>query len=79
MITLKKMEFNPEFIGILATLFILLAFLKSGEYEIRIYDLIGAILFVIYGILIDSFSVYFLNAILIIIQIYKLYKLKKMN
>lgn len=65
-----------EFIGILGTLFIIIAFTFNGELKIRIFDLIGAILFVIYGITIKSFSTILLNGILIIIQIYKIYKLR---
>lgn len=62
-----------EIIGILGTLFIIIAFSLNGELKIRIFDLIGAILFVIYGLTIHSFSTILLNTILIIIQIYKLY------
>lgn len=64
-----------EIIGIIATLFIVLAFIQNGEFKIRILDLIGAILFIIYGITISSFSTVLLNGILVIIQIYKMYKL----
>ena len=68
-----------EFIGIIATLFIIIAFTQNGEIRIRILDLIGAMLFVIYGILINSFSTVLLNTILIIIQIYKIKKFKEEN
>lgn len=64
-----------EIIGIIGTLFIILAFIQTGEIRIRLFDLIGAILFVIYGITISSFSTILLNGILIIIQLYKVYKL----
>lgn len=63
-----------EALGIIATLFILLAFLQDGELQIRLLDSVGALLFVIYGVLIHSFSTVLLNAILIIIQSVKLYK-----
>lgn len=66
-----------ELIGITASVTILICFLMNDEKHIRIIDSIGALLFVIYGILINSFSVTFLNGILIIIQIYKLYKLNQ--
>lgn len=66
-----------EIIGIFGTLFIILAFALNGEFKIRIFDLIGAILFVIYGLTINSFSTILLNGILIVIQIYKIYKIKK--
>ena len=67
---------NYELIGIIATSFIVLAFTRNGEFKIRVFDLVGAVLFVVYGILIQSFSTVLLNGILIGIQIFKLYKLK---
>ena len=66
-----------EIIGIIASLFVLLSFLYNGERQIRIINIIGATLFVIYGILIGAFSVYLMNGILILIHIRKLIKLKK--
>lgn len=66
-----------EIIGILGTLFIILAFTFNGEIKIRILDLIGAILFVIYGLTISSFSTILLNSLLVFIQIYKILKIKE--
>ena len=66
-----------EIIGIIAAGFILLSFLYSGEWKIRIINIIGAVLFVIYGLLIGAISVYLMNGILIIVHIRKLIKLKK--
>lgn len=61
-----------EIFGILGTIFIIIAFTQNGEKHIRILDMIGAILFIIYGFLINSFSTLLLNGILIVVQIYKL-------
>jgi len=66
-----------EIIGTIASIVIMLAFILNGEKKIRIVDLIGAILFIVYGVLIKSFSVVFLNGCLTLVQIYKLYKLRK--
>lgn len=65
-----------EILGIIATLFVLAAFMLNDVKQIRIVDLIGAILFVVYGILIHSLSVSLLNGVLIIIHLYKLIKRK---
>lgn len=65
-----------EAVGIVATLFIVLAFSLNGELKIRIFDLVGAVLFVVYGCLIKSFSTVLLNGILTGIQIYKIIKLR---
>ena len=66
-----------ELLGVTATLFIIAAFLQSGELKIRLLDGIGAILFVIYGICIHSFSTVLLNSILIGVQVTKIVKLSK--
>ena len=66
-----------EVIGICATLFIVFAFTRDGELNIRVLDLIGAVLFVVYGICIHSLSVILLNGILIGVQIYKIKNLKE--
>ena len=65
-----------EILGIVATLFILAAFSLNDKKAIRIVDSIGAILFVIYGILIGSISVWLLNGCLILINTYKVIKNK---
>lgn len=65
-----------EILGIIATLFIVIAFAMNSKKLIRIFDTIGAILFIIYGVLIGSLSVWLLNGILVIINIHKLIKEK---
>jgi len=65
-----------EIIGIVATLFVLVSFLFTSEVRIRQINIIGAVIFVVYGIIIGAISVYVLNGALIIIHIYKLYKHK---
>ena len=65
-------ESMVEIIGIVATLFILAAFSLNDKKLIRLVDSMGALLFVIYGILINSLSVWLLNICLIIINLYKI-------
>lgn len=66
-----------EAIGVLASVIVLLSFVMNGESKIRIINIIGALLFIVYGVLINAFSVWFLNGTLLIVHIYKLVKLKK--
>lgn len=64
-----KTLFTPyEIVGLLAGILILISFLMRGEIKIRMVNIFGAILFVIYGILIESISVLFVNAALVLIQ-----------
>jgi len=67
----------PEIIGILAGIFVLISFKLSGERKIRLVNIVGALLFVIYGIMIGSISIWLLNVLLIIIHGFKLIKLGK--
>lgn len=66
-----------ELIGIAGTLFVLLSFLMKDLRWVRIINIVGAILFVVYGILINALSTWLLNGILVIIHI--VYLTKKKN
>lgn len=65
-----------EILGTIATIIILISFLMTDIKRIRTINLIGDILYLIYGIIIGSFSIILLNIILSIIQIYYLIKIK---
>ena len=67
-------EILYEALGIIATLFVLVSFLFTNEKRIRQINIIGAVLFVIYGVIIGAHAVYILNGALIFIHIYKLLK-----
>jgi len=63
-----------EILGIIASIIVLISFLMKGERKIRIINIFGALFFIIYGICINAFSVWFLNGALFIIHIIKLLK-----
>ena len=65
-----------ETIGWIATLIIIVSFLVNDIKTLRTFSLIGAILWVVYGFVIQSSSIVFLNLVIVGIQIYKLYKIK---
>lgn len=65
---------KAEIIGVVATLFVLLSFVVNGEIKIRCINIVGAAIFVVYGLLIGAMSVWLLNGILIIVHLYKLIK-----
>lgn len=58
-----------ELIGIAGTLFVLLSFSMREIKKIRIINIVGAALFVIYGLLAGALSTWLLNGILIIIHL----------
>lgn len=52
-----------ELIGIIGSAFICVAFLFKNVIWIRLFDSVGAILFITYGLMIHSFSTVLLNGI----------------
>ncbi|OOF87546.1 hypothetical protein BKG93_01060 [Rodentibacter ratti] len=72
------MEFNfLELLGYIATFFVAASFLFKSIVHLRIVNSIGAVLFVIYGMIIDAYPVAVLNAFLVCVNLYQLYRLKK--
>lgn len=65
---------NWEILGTIASIIVLISFIMKGERNIRLVNIIGAVCFVVYGIMINAFSVWFLNGALTLIHIYKLLK-----
>ena len=67
---------SVEIIGTMASIIVLISFLMKGEEKIRAVNIFGALMLVVYGYLIHSFSTCFLNAMLVIIHTVKLLKMK---
>ena len=66
-----------EILGIISTLFIVLAFACKNVVSIRLLDIIGAIGFVVYGALTETWSTLALNIALILINLFYLIKYYK--
>ena len=73
----KEVIVLAELIGIMGTLFVLLSFLMREPERIRKVNIIGAALFVVYGLMIQAYSTWILNAALIGKHLYFLIKQKK--
>ncbi len=68
-------DLNPavvEIIGVLASGLVLVSFLMKGERKIRFINIVGCVIFVIYGIMISSVSVTLMNVALTLVHIVKL-------
>ncbi len=68
-----------EILGTIASILVLISFLMKNEKGIRAVNIFGAFMFVIYGLGIGAFSVWFLNGTLCLVHVYRLYKLKKLT
>ncbi len=69
-------QIAPYF-GYLASLFLIIALLVNGDVKFRIYNILGTISFIIYGIIFSAWPVLLTNVILFFINIYYLNKLLK--
>ena len=63
-----------EGIGILASVFVLVSFLFSNERKTRIINIVGAAIFVVYGIILPAYATSVMNGALIVVHIVKLTK-----
>ena len=58
-----------EWLGLLASTIILVSFLMTNQIKIRIINMVGCIVFVIYGLLLPTYSTAFMNGALFIVHI----------
>lgn len=66
-----------ELTGIIATALIFISFTFTDIKKIRLLNLIGSVLFIVYGLGIGATWTWVLNAGLVIVQLYFLNKLGK--
>ena len=61
-----------ELIGWIGNVFVVISFLNNDTLKLRSYNLVGASLWLVYGIVAGSFSIIFLNIVVISIQTVKI-------
>lgn len=66
-----------EILGIIGMILILIGFASKEERKIRMFDMVGAMFFVLYGVLTETYSTFILNAILIVVNYIRLFCNKK--
>lgn len=64
-----------EWVGYLASVVVAISLMMSNIKKLRWWNLIGAALFVAYGVAIDAYPVALVNFFIILIDIYYLVKL----
>ena len=64
-----------EIVGWIATFVVIGSFLINDMLKLRSVNLIGATLWLLYGIIAGSFSIMFLNIIVMCIQVFKIRQL----
>ena len=65
-----------EWIGYAASIVIAISLTMTAIVPLRIINSIGCLLFVVYGLYVKAYPVALANAVIVLINIYNLYKLK---
>ena len=58
-----------EWLGIIASVIVLISFLTSNQIKTRIINLVGCIVFIIYGLLLPAYSTAFMNIAILVVHI----------
>ena len=58
-----------EIIGVLGSILVLVSFLMKDIIVIRLINISGSVVFIVYGILIGAFATWFVNAALIVVHV----------
>lgn len=68
-----------QLIGYIASIFLAISLVINGAIKFRIFNMLGQIAFIVYGIVINAFPIIVANSALLCINIYQLYKLSQSN
>lgn len=66
-----------EVIGWVGNVVVILSFLQKKIKNLRVIGLIGAMIWVVYAMRIESYSLIILNLVIVGIQIYHIYKIRR--
>ncbi|GAA0713541.1 YgjV family protein [Paraclostridium ghonii] len=64
-----------EYVGYIASAFIVISLMMTSIVQLRIINSIGCILFFIYGLSVNAYPVVISNFLIVIINLYYLYEL----
>ena len=58
-----------EWLGIVASIFILVSFLTSNQIKTRLINSVGCVVFIVYGFLLPAYSTAFMNLAMLIVHV----------
>jgi hypothetical protein len=70
---------NTEYIGYVASGFVLLSFLMRKMFFLRIVNTVGCIFFIVYGMMLGSIPIILTNTAIVLINVYYLTKRNKQS
>lgn len=66
-----------EWMGIIGSVLIIIAFTQKDEKRIRLLDAVGALLFILYGFATRTWSTMILNCVLVLVHILRFREMDK--
>lgn len=69
------MQFYLELLGYLASVLVAISLMMSSVLKLRLINLVGAIAFFIYGLLIGAYPIAAVNAVIVAVNLYFLYRI----
>lgn len=69
------MQIYLELLGYLASVLVAISLMMSSLLKLRLINLVGAIAFFIYGLLIGAYPIAAVNAVIIVVNLYFLYRI----
>ena len=68
-----------DWIGYLASAFLAISLIVSNSFKFRVFSSLGCLTFIVYGFLVNAFPVMLANGILLVINVYQLWKLTRIE
>ena len=69
------MQIYLELLGYLASILVAISLMMSSLLKLRLINLAGAIAFLIYGVLIGAYPIAVVNAVIVLVNLYFLYRM----
>lgn len=69
------MQFYLELLGYLASVLVAISLMMSSVLKLRLINLVGAAAFFVYGVLIGAYPIAAVNAVIIVVNLYFLYRI----
>ena len=64
-----------EIVGFIASIMIVISFLMNNEKGVRFFNMVGSLVFILYGFMNGALSIILLNTAGIVINVIKIYKI----
>ena len=68
-----------DWIGYLASAFLALSLIVTNSFKFRVFNILGCLTFIVYGAFINAFPVILANSILLVINLYQLWRLTRIE